>query len=186
MITRKLFQLAPDDLGNGTAHTGVDLVKDHRCDTAPLRFEAFQREHHARQLATRSDSREWHRRLAKVWREIELDRVETGGSERKSIAHEGRIVRTNFAKMRLENGASHSKCLELGLHPALEFRSVALAPCVQLLRFFKQRIERISELARRLGAAFGDRFEFEDFLARALERLDRRFERAAVLAFEAG
>src|SRR5713101_2682690 len=87
MITRKLFQLAPDDLGNCAAHTGVDFVKDHRCDTAPLRFEAFQREHHARQLATRSDSCEWHRRLAKVWREIELDRVETGGSERKSIEH---------------------------------------------------------------------------------------------------
>src|SRR6266852_418728 len=139
-----------------------------------------------RQLATRSDSREWHRWLAKIWREIELDCVETGGSERDSIAHEGRIVRTNFAKVRLENGASHSKCLELGLHPALEFGSVALAPRVKLLRLFKQRIEGISELALRLGAAFGDRFEFDDFLARAFERLDRRFERAAVLAFEAG
>src|ERR1700737_4308768 len=132
MITRKLFQLAPDDLGNCAAHAGVDFVKDHRCDTAPLRFEAFQREHHARQLATRSDAREWHRRLAKVWREMELDRVETGGSERKAIAHEGRIVRTNFAKVRLENCASHSKCFELGLHPALEFGSVALAPRAQL------------------------------------------------------
>src|SRR5260370_21135491 len=185
MITRKLFQLAPDDLGNGTAHPGVDLVQDHRCDTARLRFEAFQREHHARQLATRSDSREWHRRLAKVWREIELDCVETGGSKRKSITHEGRIVRTNFAKARLENGASHSKCLELGLHPALEFGSVALAPRVQLLRSFEQRIERLSELALRLGAAFGDRFEFDDFLARAFSRLDRRFERAAAPASEA-
>ncbi len=88
--------------------------------------------------------------------------------------------------MRLENGAPHSKCLELGLHPAFEFRSVAPAPRAQLLRFFEQRIERISELALRLGAAFGDRFQFNDFLARAFERLDRRFERAAVLAFEAG
>src|SRR5712692_5125413 len=101
MITRKLFQLAADDLGNCTAHTGVDFVEDHRCDAATLRFKAFQREHHARQLAARSDSREGHRRLAKVWREIELDRVETGGSERKSIAHEGRVVRANFAKTRL-------------------------------------------------------------------------------------
>src|SRR5579864_4714722 len=131
MITRQLFQLAPDDLGNCAAHTGVDFVEDHRCDTAPLCFEAFQREHHARQLAPRSDSREWHRRLAKVWREIELDRVETGGSEREPIVHEGRIVRTNLSKVRLENGASHSERLELGLHPALEFRAVALAPRVQ-------------------------------------------------------
>src|SRR5260370_37594320 len=98
MITRKLFQLAGDDLGNCAAHTGVDFVKDHRCDTAPLSFKAFQREHHARQLATRSDSREWHRWLAKIWREIELDCVETGGSQRDSTPHERRIVRRHFAK----------------------------------------------------------------------------------------
>src|SRR5260370_8273889 len=111
MITRKLFQLAPDDLGNGTAHTGVDLVKDHRCDTAPLRFEAFQREHHARQLATRSDSREWHRRLAKVWREIELDCVETGGAHRKSTTHEGRSLPTKFSKAPSPNTPSPSHSL---------------------------------------------------------------------------
>src|SRR5260370_21648525 len=106
MITRKLFQLAPDDLGNGTAHTGVDLVKDHRCDTAPLRFEAFQREHHARQLATRSDSREWHRRLAKVWREIELDCVETGGAQRQTHHLQSPHALPQFAKAGLPKRAS--------------------------------------------------------------------------------
>src|SRR5260370_19431637 len=128
VITRKLFQLAPDDLGNGTAHTGVDLVKDHRCDTAPLRFEAFQREHHARQLATRSDSREWHRRLAKVWREIELDCVETGGAKRKTLTHEGRIVRTHFSQARLQNRAFPFQCLLLRLPPGPGFASLPLAP----------------------------------------------------------
>ena len=47
----KLLELASDDLRHSAAYAGVDLVENHSRDTAALRFQALEREHHTRELA---------------------------------------------------------------------------------------------------------------------------------------
>ena len=80
MIFREFLQLAADDLRDLAADAGVDLVEDHRRDAAPLRLQPLEREHHTRELATRGDPRQRHRRLPEIRRQMELDGIAMGPS----------------------------------------------------------------------------------------------------------
>src|SRR5580698_3729097 len=126
MKARELLELAPDDLTDCAADAGVDFVEDDRGDAPTLRFKAFQREHHARQLTTGGDPGERQRRLSEIGREVELDRIETGWTQRDPVVDERGALIGNRSEARLEDRTAHSERFEFGFHPALEAGGVML------------------------------------------------------------
>src|SRR5208282_1852113 len=96
-------------------------------NTAPVRLEALEREHHARELAARGDSQQWHRGMADIRRQMKLDRIDAERPERNSAMHEAGFVRAERAEPRLETRRAHPKRSQFGFHFTAELGGSAMS-----------------------------------------------------------
>src|ERR1700722_6031932 len=126
MEARELLQFAANHLGNRATDSGVHLVEDHRRYATALRLEAFERQHHARELAARGDSEQRHRGLTDVGGQMKFDRVDTERTKSGVAVHKAGILRGERAEARLETRRAHSERLQFGLHLAAEVGGGAL------------------------------------------------------------
>jgi len=118
MKFRELLELAPHHRGDRAADSRINFVKNHGCDSAPLRLQPLEREHHARQFAARCDPRKRHRRLPEIGRDIVFHCVGACRAECNFAMRKGAFLPIQHVQSRFEDGRAHSQRLQFSFHPA--------------------------------------------------------------------